>query len=138
VIGVDDSDVRCPRVEDGVKTLLVDGSEVDTGVLAPLKTAKRSIAKAVLRPLGVAFVVLVVLASMKLLIFAMVRAAREREPEEAPVVHEPPRGRRHTGNELYPVEDTDTDVDADEALVTASPVAGRAAPIAGPEGPEQV
>jgi hypothetical protein len=108
VIGVDDSDVRCPRVEDGVKTLLVDGSEVDTGVLAPLKTAKRSVAKAVLKPLGVAFIVLVVLASMKLLIFAMVRAAREREPEESPVLFEVQRVRQHTGNELYPVEDIDT------------------------------
>jgi hypothetical protein len=108
VIGVDDSDVRCPRVEDGVKTLLVDGSEVDTGVLAPLKTAKRSIAKAILKPLGVAFIVLVVLASMKLLIFAMVRAAREREPDDLPVVFEVQRVRQHAGNELYPVGDTDT------------------------------
>jgi hypothetical protein len=109
VIGVDDSDVRCPRVEDGVKTLMVDGSEVDTGVLAPLKTAKRSLAKAFLKPLAVAFIVLVVLASMKLLIFAMIRAAREREPEESPVVFEVERVRRHTGNELYPVEDPDAD-----------------------------
>ena len=108
VIGVDDSDVRCPRVEDGVKTLQVDGTGVDTGVLAPLKTAKRSVAKAFVKPLGVAFIVLLVLASMKLLIFAMVRAAREREPEgPPPVVFEVQRVRRHTGNELYPVEDPD-------------------------------
>ena len=106
VIGVDDSDVRCPRVEDGVKTLLVDGTEVDTGVLAPLKTAKRSVAKAFLKPLGVAFLVLVVLASMKLLMFAMVRAARERPPEGPPPVQfEVARIRHHTGNDLYPVED---------------------------------
>ncbi len=80
VIGVNDTDLHCPRLEDGVKTLLVDGREVDTGVLAPLKTAKKSIAKAALRPLAIAFVVLVVLASMKLLIFAMVRAARTASP----------------------------------------------------------
>ena len=43
VIGVNDTDVHCPRVEDGVKTLLVDGSDVDTGVLAPLMTAKKSL-----------------------------------------------------------------------------------------------
>ena len=117
VIGVDDSDVRCPRVEDGVKTLLVDGTEVDTGVLAPLKTAKRSVAKAVLKPLGVAFIVLVVLASMKLLIFAMVRAAREREPEasQPPVHYEVQRVRHHTGNELYPVVDDEPVDAADEA-----------------------
>ncbi len=97
VIGVNDTDLRCPRVEDGVKTLLVDGREVDTGVLAPLKTAKKSVAKAVLRPLAIASVVLVVLASMKLLIFAMVRAAREREStgDELPPLLEVQRDRQH-------------------------------------------
>jgi hypothetical protein len=97
VIGVNDTDLRCPRVEDGVKTLQVDGREVDTGVLAPLKTAKKSVAKAVLRPLAIAFVVLLVLASMKLLIFAMVRAAREREPagDELPPLLEVQRDRQH-------------------------------------------
>ena len=110
VIGVDDSDVRCPRVEDGVKTLLVDGTEVDTGVLTPLKTAKLSLAKAIVKPLAVAFIVLVVLASMKLLLFAMVRAAREREPEGDPLPGEVElqRIRQHTGNELYPIKDEST------------------------------
>jgi hypothetical protein len=110
VIGVDDSDLRCPRVEDGVKTILVNGNDVDTGVLAPLKTAKKSLAKAILKPLAIAFVVLVILASMKLLLFAMVRAAREREPDDdpAPVLHEVVRVRQHTGNDLYPVEEDST------------------------------
>ena len=107
VIGVDDSDVRCPRVEDGVKTLLVNGTDVDTGVLTPLKTAKKSMAKAILEPLAVAFAVLVILASMKLLLFAMVRAAREREPEkdQLPTQIEDQRIRHHTGNELYPIDE---------------------------------
>jgi hypothetical protein len=110
VIGVDDSDLRCPRFEDGVMTLLVDGRAVDTGVLAPLKTAKKSVAKAILKPMAVAFIVLVVLASMKLLLFAMVRAAREREPDDGPVAPRPEveRVRRHTGNELYPVIEEDS------------------------------
>lgn len=97
VIGVNDTDLRCPRVEDGVKTLLINGREVDTGVLAPLKTAKKSVAKAVLRPMVIAFIVLVVLASMKLLIFAMVRAARERESahDELPPLLEVQRDRQH-------------------------------------------
>jgi hypothetical protein len=77
VIGQNDTDVTCPRVEDGVKTLHVDGTVVDTGVLAPLKTAKRSLAKAVLKPLGIAFAVLVFLTAIKMLAFAMVRALRE-------------------------------------------------------------
>lgn len=108
VIGVDDSDLQCPRVEDGIKTLLADGREVDTGVLAPLKTAKKSLAKAIVKPLAIAFIVLVILASMKLLLFAMVRAAREREPEDDQVPvqhHEIHQASRHTGNELYRVEE---------------------------------
>jgi hypothetical protein len=100
VIGVNDTDVRCPRVEDGVKTLLADGKDVDTGVLAPLTTAKKSLLKAILKPLGIAFLVLVVLASMKLLVFAMVRAAREEPPDEVPGPFEPQRERQHIEAEL--------------------------------------
>ncbi len=100
VIGVNDTDVRCPRVEDGVKTLLADGSDVDTGVLAPLTTAKKSLLKAILKPLGVALLVLVVLASMKLLIFAMVRAVREPPIDDVPGPFEPQRDRQHVEAEL--------------------------------------
>jgi hypothetical protein len=95
VIGVNDTDLHCPRVEDAVKTLLVDGRGVDTGVLAPLNTAKKSLLKAVVRPFGVAFAILLVLASIKLLVFAMVRAARERAEEEAFAALEVQRDRRH-------------------------------------------
>lgn len=94
VIGLDDANVRCPRVEDGVKTLLADGTDVDTGVLAPLNTAKRSVAKAIIKPLGIAFGALFVLVAIKLLIFAMVRAAREREPDP-PIMFEVQRDRQH-------------------------------------------
>lgn len=95
VIGVNDSNVRCPRVEDGVKTLLVNGAGVDTGVLTPLKTAKRSLLKAILKPLIVALVVLVVLAAIKLLIFAMVRALRETDDDDTAERPEVPRDREH-------------------------------------------
>ena len=104
VIGIDDTDLRCPRVEDGVKTLLTDGSDVDTGVLAPLKTAKRSVARAIVKPLAIAFGVLFFLVAVKLLIFAMVRAAREREPDE-PIVFEVQRDRQHIDFDPDPVDD---------------------------------
>ncbi len=77
VIGANDTGVSCPRFEDAVKTLRTDGSDVDSGVLTPLATAKTSIAKAIAKPLAVAFVVLAVLATMKLLAAAMVRALRD-------------------------------------------------------------
>ena len=99
VIGVDDTDVRCPRLEDGVKTLLVDGTDVDTGVLAPLKTAKRSMLRAVLKPLAIAFAILVVLASIKLLIFAMVRAASEPASDDDDEPYEVQRERQHADDD---------------------------------------
>jgi hypothetical protein len=108
VIGLNDTDVSCPRVEDGVKTLLVNGRDVDTGVLTPLKTAKKSMAKAILRPLGIAFGILVLLASIKLLTFAMVRAARERdEVVSRPVLVEVPRDRQHTVDAVVQRDDAD-------------------------------
>jgi hypothetical protein len=100
VIGVNDTNLHCPKVEDAVKTLLVDGTSVDTGVLAPLKTAKKSMLKAVLRPFSIAFAVLVVLVSIKLLVFAMVRAARERADEEEFERFEAQRDRHHADSDV--------------------------------------
>lgn len=105
VIGVDDTDLRCPRVEDGVKTLLTDGTDVDTGVLAPLKTAKRSVAKAILKPFGIAFAVLLVLVAIKLLIFAMVRSVREPEPD-VPVGLDAQRDRQHDYLDPDPIDES--------------------------------
>ncbi|MEP7203361.1 MAG: hypothetical protein ABI894_12170 [Ilumatobacteraceae bacterium] len=108
VIGVDDTDVQCPRVEDGVKTLLANGSDVDTGVLAPLSTAKRSLVRAILKPLAIAFAILAVLASMKLLIFAMVRAAREPAPDEE-YRFDVQRDRQHADGDVDMLDDQPAD-----------------------------
>lgn len=102
VIGVNDTDLACPRVEDGVKTLHVNGTGVDTGVLAPLKTAKRSLLRAVLKPLGIAFAILVCLVAIKLLAFAMVRALREStlDDDDLPSLLDVQRDRQHYDDEL--------------------------------------
>ena len=36
VVGVAESDVECPRLDDPIRTLLPDGSSIDSAVLAPL------------------------------------------------------------------------------------------------------
>jgi flagellar biosynthesis/type III secretory pathway M-ring protein FliF/YscJ len=64
-------------------------------VLAPLKTAKRSLLKAVLKPLVIAVAVLVVLVAIKLLIFAMVRTIRDAAFEDVPPPLEVERDRQH-------------------------------------------
>ena len=106
VIGVNDTDVRCPRFEDGVKTLLADGTDVDTGVLTPLKNAKRSLLKAVLKPLGITIGVLIVLAAVKLFVFAMVRTIRDAAHDDLPPPLEVQRDRQHSDDDQIDVRVT--------------------------------
>lgn len=77
VIGANDSDVDCPRIEDPVRTLQADGSPVDTGVLTPLHGEGPALLAAVLKPLAIAFAVLVLLTLVKLLLFAVGRSLRD-------------------------------------------------------------
>jgi hypothetical protein len=106
VIGINDSDVSCPPTEDGILTLHVDGAGVDTGVLAPLKTAKRSLLRAVAKPMVIGLAVLVALVAIKLLAFAMVRALREyaRDDDLVPLP-QLERGRRHEDGEDQPASE---------------------------------
>lgn len=90
IAGVNDSDVQCPQLEDPVRTLMTDGSSVESGVLTPLVDAKWDLAVAVLQPIGVAFLVLLGLAAVKLLIFALGRSLRDMGGGDRPA-----RRRRH-------------------------------------------
>jgi hypothetical protein len=94
VIGADDSDIDCPRVDDPVRTLRPDGSPVDTGVLTPLKGEGRSLMMAFVTPLAVALAVLVALVLCKHLLFAVGRSLRDIGSDEPLRVE---RQRRHGG-----------------------------------------
>jgi hypothetical protein len=54
IIGAAETDVDCPVLEDPIRTMLPDGSSVESGVLTPLTDAKRSLLRAILLPAGVA------------------------------------------------------------------------------------
>jgi hypothetical protein len=82
VVGANDSDVDCVIIDDPVRTLTVNGTSVDTGVLAPLRGEGKSLLSAVLRPLAVAFGVLLALVTVKLLVFAIGRALRDMGDSE--------------------------------------------------------
>lgn len=84
VIGANDSDIDCPRVEDPVRTLVADGGPVETGVLTPLKGQGGSLLSAVLRPFGVAFAVLLLLVLVKHAFFAFGRSLRDMNFAEPP------------------------------------------------------
>lgn len=83
VVGLDDSTVDCPRLEDPVRTLHADGTRIDTGVLTPLSGAGRDLGLAVLWPLVGAFFVLLAVVAVKQAVAAIVSSAR-RPPRRAP------------------------------------------------------
>ena len=99
VAGVDDSDLKCPAVEDPVMTLTDRANPVDTGLLTPLRTAKGALLGAVLRPLVFALAILVGLVLVKQLIFATGRALRSDTVTERTVVRRPRARRRRAGGE---------------------------------------
>jgi hypothetical protein len=67
VVGVNDS-ATCPEQHDPVRTIHPDGSSVESGILHPLASDKKGLARALLLPAAWAFLALVVLATVKGLI----------------------------------------------------------------------
>lgn len=95
VIGVDDSDLECPHVEDPISTLLSDGSGVESGVLTPLQDSGSSLVIAVVQPLAIALAILIALVFVKNLIVSMGRSLRESTGASVPVA----RVRHHSDPE---------------------------------------
>lgn len=66
VIGVSESDVDCPEVDDPARTLHLDGSRVEGGVLEPFLAAKVRILGALVVPAALALGAIFLLASLRL------------------------------------------------------------------------
>jgi len=77
VVGANNSDIACPLVNDPIRTLLPDGTPVDTSVLAPLHGKSTRLLLAVLEPVLVAIAVLLGMVLVKHLVFATGRAVRD-------------------------------------------------------------
>lgn len=65
VIGAAESDVQCPVVADPVRTLSVDATPIEAGVISPLTDAKTSILRSLLLPMTIAFGVIFGLALLR-------------------------------------------------------------------------
>ena len=85
MIGAAESDVNCPVIEDPVRTMHIDGTPIDAGVISPLADAEHRILRSVLLPLAIAVAVVFVLAAVRWLITgvfkgvgAVVRTAANR------------------------------------------------------------
>ena len=108
VAGVSATDLVCPTIDDPVRTLLLDGTNVESGVATPIIDAKREVLRAILQPIGVALLVVIGLASLKLLVFAAGRSIRdvgERRPK--PTVNRPMPARRARRRALRALGDVD-------------------------------
>jgi hypothetical protein len=97
VIGVDDVAVECPLVDDPVRTLEVDGTSVDSGVLTLLVDDKRLLLATLAVPTAIAFAALLALVVLKTFgvlaargVFQLGRAAVTPVPD-----HRATRVRRH-------------------------------------------
>jgi hypothetical protein len=74
IIGVSESDVDCPDYEDPVRTLHLDGTPIDAGVLEPFFDAKMRILAAVLVPAGLILGAIFLLASFRLSVSGLYRS----------------------------------------------------------------
>ena len=66
VIGVSETDVACPKFDDPKRTLHIDGSEIEGGVLEPFLRSRVQIAGAFLLPIGISAGVIFLLATFRL------------------------------------------------------------------------
>lgn len=76
VIGVSETDIRCPDFEDPMQTLHLDGTRVAAGVLAPLGGAEGRLLTAVLVPLAVTLGVIFLLALLRISLSGLWRGLR--------------------------------------------------------------
>lgn len=104
VIGLEDTAVECPVVDDAVRTLHLDGTSVDSGVFSPLVDARRTVFATIAIPTLVAFAVLIGLVVLRNLwrwgmtgVFALGRAAVTPTPD-----HRAVRVRSHGDREKSP------------------------------------
>lgn len=68
VIGAAETDIECPVLGDPIRTLLPNGSSVDSGVWTPFTDSKRSLLRALLLPLGVALAAVFALVALRWLL----------------------------------------------------------------------
>ncbi len=88
VIGLNDTAVECREVESGVRTLHVDGTSVESGVLKPLIDEKATVLATIAIPTAIAFGVLLALVVLRFLwrwamrgVFELGRAAVTPAPD---------------------------------------------------------
>jgi hypothetical protein len=117
VVGVDDIAVDCPTLDDPIRTLQVDGTSIDSGVLSLMTDDRRLLLATLAVPAAIVFAVLLALVLLRLFgglafrgVFQLGRAAVTPVPD-----HRAVRVRTHRprdGVEAATHEPDDVDADA--------------------------
>ncbi len=88
VIGLDDTAVECPEIDDPIRTLHVDGTSVDSGVLDPLIDARWTVFATIAIPTAIAFAALLAMGVLRIIgrwgmkgVFELGRAAVTPTPD---------------------------------------------------------
>jgi hypothetical protein len=116
VVGVDDIAVECPTLDDPIRTLQVDGTSVDSGVLSLMTEDRRLLLATLAVPAAIAFAVLLALVVLRVFgalavegVFRLGRAAVTPVPD-----HRAVRVRSHR-----PRDEAQPDDEVDESVSTA-------------------
>lgn len=117
VVGLEDTEVECPLIDDPVMTLNLDGTPIDSGLFQPFFEDRRLLLATIGVPAAIVAVVLVGLVLLRRLmdigfrgIFALARAAVTPSPD-----HRAARVRHH----LVGLEANDAGIDAIEPQLDA-------------------
>jgi hypothetical protein len=118
VVGLEDTEVECPTLDDPVQTLNLDGTPVDSGLLSPLFEDRRLLLAVIGVPAAVTGAVLVALVLLRRLleigfkgVFALGRQAVTPKPD-----HRAARIRAHRDAD----ESADDESASDDDLVSAT------------------
>ena len=128
VVGVDDIAVDCPTLDDPIRTLHVDGTSVDSGVLSLMTEDRRLLLATIAVPTAIVFAVLLALVVLRLFgqlaihgVFRLGRAAVTPVPDHRAVrvrTHRP-RDEAPPDGEVSPAPTSSVPDDADAEETTA-------------------
>jgi hypothetical protein len=66
IVGIAEAEVDCPELDDPIRTMMLDGTAIETSVLAPLFEQRGRLLGALVIPLAVVFAVIFLLAMLRL------------------------------------------------------------------------
>jgi hypothetical protein len=76
IVGIAETDLDCPTIEDSIRTILPDGSAVETTVFGPFFESRSRLLGAVVLPFAIAFGLIFLLAMLRVSVSGVAQGAR--------------------------------------------------------------